>query len=333
MLWLDLNMSPNVMVAVYQEGEVLNALVKLDIPVDESRDELTGHCPMHRERTGKEDSNPSWSVNQSTGVHHCFSCGYRGTLLGLIAEVKDFKTSFGLLDYEAAKDWLSSNTDIDLDALKQSLENAKDSYIRVPRPIPMSEARLAVYSEPPQWALDARGITAEDCKKYSVKWDNEKSIWILPLRYPENNLLMGWQEKGQGNRHFFNRPTGIQKSKTLFGIDAWEGGTMVVVESPLDAVKCGGVALCGTSVSQAQVDLMKKADKLIIAFDNPKIDAAGEKAAKEFLNMAGSSGLECWFFSYGESGVKDIGDMTPEQLATGIERAKHFVFGKEAVYG
>ena len=108
---------------------------------------------------------------------------------------------------------------------------------------------------------------------------------------------------------------------------------MIVVESPLDAVKCGGVALCGTSVSQAQIDLMKKADKLIIAFDNPKIDAAGEKAAKEFLNMAGSSGLECWFFSYGESGVKDIGDMTPEQLATGIERAKHFVFGKEAVYG
>ena len=42
---------------------------------------------MHEQRTGKPDRHPSWSINQYTYSHFCFSCGYKGTLTSLIIDV------------------------------------------------------------------------------------------------------------------------------------------------------------------------------------------------------------------------------------------------------
>jgi len=42
--------------------------------------------------------------------------------------------------------------------------------------------------------------------------------------------------------------------------------------------------------------------------------------------------MECSFFAYGDSGKKDIGDMALEEVQNGINNAKHFVFGVEAIY-
>jgi hypothetical protein len=215
--------------------------------------------------------------------------------------------------------------ELDVSEIIKSLDSMKSAYVRLPTVVPMSEARLAVYTEPPEWALEARGVTAENCRRYSVKWDSNTNAWILPLRDAVTGNLMGWQEKGQLERHFMNRPTGLKKSKTLFGITAWEGKTMIVVESPLDAVKCGGVALCGATVSDSQFDLMRKADKLIIAFDNPEVDTAGAKALEDFKVEARKRGIEYWVFNYGPTGNKDIGDMSPNAIRWGIENATHCV--------
>jgi DNA primase len=115
---------------------------------------------------------------------------------------------------------------------------------------------------------------------------------------------------------------------------------MLIVESPLDVVKISssklqvcGVSTYGASVSQAQFDLFRQAEKLIFAFDNPRIDAAGEKASKEMFAKCKDAGMECWFFNYSDTGLKDIGDMNREQIEYGIAKAKHFVFGEQAIYG
>lgn len=324
---------------MYRGGDVQQALLRMGILVEERNSELTGYCPMHLERTGKEDHNPSWSMNTETGVHHCFSCGYKGTLLTLVAEVRELKTDWGRLDFEAAKDWLRSNVEIDFELLSKQLEEMRNTYVYMPKPIEMSEARLAVFSAPPQWALDARDLADSACALHKVKWDTRQEAWITPIRNPETKNLMGWQEKGQTNRTFRNRPTGVVKSSTLFGIDTWGGGTMLVVESPLDVVRLssygftGAVATFGASISEAQVDLMRMADKLIIAFDNPRIDAAGEKASKDMFTRTKGSGLECWFFNYSETESKDVGDMPEDAIRLGIQNAKHCVFGEKAIYG
>lgn len=324
---------------MYREGDVEKVLLRLGIDASQRRDELTGFCPMHFERVGKEDSNPSWSINVETGVHHCFSCGYKGTLLTLVCELNEFFTEWDRFDYDAAKAWLRQNIELDFEALTKQLEELRNTYIALPKPLEMSEARLAVFDEVPEWALNARNLSEEACWAYGVKWSSRDSSWITPIRNAETNALMGWQEKGQTSRLFRNRPTGVTKSTTLFGYNVFPKSTMIVVESPLDAVRLasvgihGGVSTFGASVSKDQLELMRVAGKLIIAMDNPNKDAAGEKASKEIFDYARNTGMECWFFNYANTDHKDIGDMTEDEIRFGINNAKHFVFGLGAIYG
>jgi len=324
---------------MYREGDVQQALLRLGVLTEQRNRELQGYCPMHLERVGREDHNPSWSMNSETGVHHCFSCGYKGTLLTLVAEIKELKTSWERLDLEAAKEWLRANVEVDFEQLTKQLEEMRESYVSLPKPVEMSEARLAVFDSPPDWALQARQLTVNACETYGVKWDRRQEAWITPIRNADTGNLMGWQEKGQSNRTFRNRPTGVKKSTTLFGLDVWATETMLIVESPLDVVKLSsmrlsqGVSTFGASVSSDQVALFRKAGKLIFAFDNPSIDKAGEKASKEMFSLSKELGFECWFFNYASSGVKDIGDMTYEQIEYGIQKAKHCVFGEKSIYG
>jgi hypothetical protein len=320
---------------MYAEGDVQGTLLKLGIETTQRNSELLGYCPMHLERTGKEDSNPSWSMNSDSGVHHCFSCGYRGNLLTLVAELKEFTTTWGRLDFDAAKEWLRSNVEVNFDLLASQLEEARKSYVPIPVPVAMSEARLAVFdSTIPQWALDARGLTQQACELHGVLWNPLRSAWITPIRNNSTYGLMGWQEKSQVERFFRNRPTGVQKSKTLFGIEVFSGDTMIVVESPLDCVKLtslgitGAVSTFGASVSDEQLSLMKRANKLIFSFDN---DPAGIKASLDMLERTRKEGMECWFT--GPSDFKDVGDMPESLVQLFIEGSKHSVFGESAIYG
>ena len=325
---------------MYREGDVEGVLLTLGIETMQRGDELLGLCPMHLERTGKEDSNPSWSMNIENGVHHCFSCGYKGTLLTLVGEIKEFTTQWGRVDFDAAKDWLRDNIEVNFDFLAKQLEDARNTYIPIPALVGMSEARLAVFEDhPPAWALEARDLTDDACVLHGVKWSNSKNSWITPIRNPESFSLMGWQEKSQTERFFRNRPTGVQKSKTLFGIEKYTSGTMIVVESPLDVVKLssigiyGAVSTFGAIVSKEQLHLMKRANKLILAFDNPGIDAAGAKASLDMLDRTRKEGMECWFLNYGQIPYKDIGDMPEDVVRSCIEGSKHSVFGEGAIYG
>ena len=321
---------------MYREGDVEGVLLNLGIETAQRNNELVGLCPMHLERTGKEDSNPSWSMNADSGVHHCFSCGYKGTLLTLIAEVKEFTTGWGRPDLDEAKNWLRNNVEVNHDFIAQQLEEARNTYIPITPPISMSEARLAVFDTPPQWALDARDLTAEACAAHSVLWNTSKDSWITPIRNSKDFKLMGWQEKSQKERFFRNRPTGVAKSKTLFGIERFTGGTMIVVESPLDAVKLtslgydGAVSTFGALVSDAQLSIMGMADKLIFGFDNPRTDAAGKKASQDMLIRIRKARMECWFLNYPDDQYKDVGDMPKDLVSLSVEGAKHFVYGEAA---
>ena len=319
---------------MYSEGSVEGVLLTLGIYTTQRGDELLGLCPMHLERTGREDNNPSWSMNAETGVHHCFSCGYKGTLLTLVGEIKEFTTQWGRVDFDAAKDWLRGNIEVNFEYLARQLEEARNSYVPIPAPVGMSEARLAIFDGAvPDWALSARDLTQDGCTLYGVKWKQSNNSWITPIRDPQSKKLMGWQEKSQTERFFRNRPTGVAKSKTLFGLDTFKGGTMIVVESPLDAVKLaslgvfGGVSTFGASISDDQIRLMKAADKLIIAMDN---DLAGRKASADMLERTRKEGMECWFLNYQGTEHKDIGDMPEDLVHYCLEGSKHSVFGEAA---
>lgn len=302
--------------------------------------EANALCPAHYARTGKEDRSPSWWINLETGQHICFSCGYKGNIAQLVCDVNEFylktwdnKYSY---DYATAQTWLAEMSSIDTETLLdmvKSLPNRIEAYVK---PLPMSEARLAVFVSPPTKPLSERNLTKEAARAYGVLWDNKKATWILPLREPEQHSLMGWQEKGTEQRTFFNRPAGLQKSKTLFGVDTQNDDLAIIVESPLDCLRVysagfsGALALCGSQVSEEQIKLIRRSEKVIVALDNPNIDKAGKKGADEMRKLANKYGINMFFFNYGDSDKKDPGDMTDEEIAWGIANAKSSVLGELA---
>ncbi|CAB4129529.1 Bacterial DnaG primase, TOPRIM domain [uncultured Caudovirales phage] len=303
-------------------------LERLNIDVLNVRgNEILALCPGHLEITGKEDHNPSWWINAETGAHICFSCGFKGNIWSLIATAQNLKDANGFLDYADAKDWLYLSFDnIQLGSPDEEIEQ-ESIFKEVPQ---ITESRLALFTYPPDHALKARGLTLQAAEKHQLLWDTAHSNWITVIRDPYLNKLLGWQEKGFSRRYFRNYPTGVEKSTTLFGLNRYKGGRMIIVESPLDVVRLesigvsGGVSTYGSMISNAQIELIKDADEILFALDN---DESGINASKKMLEQ----NFEAWFFSYAHTDMKDIGAMSRLEILTGIDNAKHSVNGLGAI--
>lgn len=321
--------------------KVEKALTLLGIPVDRIEttsygDEVYAHCPGHYGMLGREDRSASWSVNADSGMHNCFSCGFGGNLATLVADRRNLSTPWGLPDLVAARRWLETAVGLDVTGLAERLEEIRDAYLSAPPPLEISEARLAVFEPPPDWALQARGLTSDACRTYSILWNSREEQWITPVRNPESGKLVGWQVKGQTTRMFKNFPTNMRKSRTVFGWDCYPGGTAVVVESPLDAARitatgaAHGLSTMGAKISDVQFKILRNVDRLVFAMDNPRIDAAGRQASDKILEAARAGLFECWFFKYPPREVKDPGDMLDVEIIHGVESARHCLYGRKA---
>lgn len=299
--------------------DVSATLERLGIQGTESGGEFVAACPMHEKRTGRKDGHPSWSINLDTGLFFCFSCGYRGTVYTLVMDLE------GVV-IEDARDFVVKGN------LQSAISRIPGPYHPGPEDDTMPEFRLSAFDRPPRWAMRERNLSAEACEHFGVLWDSYDESWILPIRKPQGQLL-GWQEKGQTSRRFRNFPTGVKKSLSLFGYHKFSGGQMVVVESPLDAVRLytegipGAVATYGAIISRAQIQLMTAADEVVMALD---ADEAGRKASRELLRSTKGVLKAVRFFSY-DGTAKDPGDMTADSIACGITSAKSRVLGEAAL--
>ena len=307
--------------------DVERVLASLDLTLTAQRgSEIQGLCPMHKQRTGADDHNPSWWINSATGAHLCFSCGYKGNIFTLVGDLKG-------MDYFDAKDYVSQGSELDVDVLLKRIRELPQ-YISQEEDIEMSEARLVVYSTPPDNELKKRFLKHSAVMYCGVLWDEKNEAWILPIRDPKTHKLWGWQEKGAKGRFFRNQPAGVKKSKTVFNVQIMSEESLVVVESPLDAVRLVGlnynaIATYGAILSEEQAKIMRRATQVIAAFDN---DDAGKKACAQMLGFARKYGMELKFFNYDGIDVKDVGDMTEEEIRQGIDTARDRVWGR-AAYG
>lgn len=302
--------------------EMEETLHSLGVEIIDSRgDEINCYCVAHEQRTGHVDHNPSFWINADSTAFICFSCGWAGNVYTLVKYITggtytpDFDTEPSAM-------------------LKRFRRITQEKVQEIAEPTRVNESMLSAFTMPPLEAMANRGLTPLACNDYEVLWDRHNANWITVLRNPVSGRLMGWQEKGAYQRHFKNVPTGIKKSTTLFGFNKYQGGDMIVVESPLDVVRLasigikGGVATFGTSVSIEQVNLIRSADRIIFAMDN---DDAGRSASKSLLHTMREMGVECWFFYYGDIDAKDIGGMSKAEVLEGLEKAKHLVQGEKAI--
>ena len=306
--------------------DVEKVLLGLDLQLYAQRGvEVNGLCPMHKKRTGKEDHSPSWWINSESGAHICFSCGYKGNIFTLVADIKG-------ISYFDAQDYIGESVEVPLDALMRRIKDLPQ-YVQPEETIAMSEARLAVYIDPPDIELKKRFLTRDAVKIHGVLWDKNNNAWILPIRDPENGMLLGWQEKGARGRFFRNQPAGVKKSRTVFGVQILSSTEpLIVVESPLDSVRLTGlghnsVSTFGAIMSEEQAKILRRSPKIIAAFDN---DKAGHTANEQIRVLARKYGMDLYYFNYSGIDVKDVGDMTEAEVERGIRTAKTSILGKAA---
>ena len=306
--------------------DVEKVLLGLDLQLYAQRGvEVNGLCPMHKKRTGKEDHSPSWWINSESGAHICFSCGYKGNIFTLVADVKG-------ISYFDAQDYIGESVEVPLNTLMRRIKDLPQ-YVQPEETIAMSEARLAVYTDPPDIELKKRFLIRGAVKVHGVLWDKSNDAWILPIRDPDNGAWLGWQEKGARGRFFRNQPAGVKKSKTVFGVQIMSSShDLIVVESPLDAVRLTGlghnsVSTFGAIMSEEQVKILRRAPKIIAAFDN---DKAGYTANEQIRVLARKYGMDLYYFNYRGIDVKDVGDMTEDEVERGIKTAKTSILGKAA---
>jgi hypothetical protein len=307
--------------------DIERVLLSLDLQLYAQRGaEVNGLCPMHKKRTGKEDNHPSWWINSETGAHICFSCGYKGNVYTLVSDVRG-------IDYHEAREYVNDKEDMPIDSLMKRIKELPQYVQAEPEAIPMSEARLAVYTEPPDIELKKRFLKRGAVKVHGVLWDVKNEAWILPIRDPDDGVLWGWQEKGARGRFFKNQPAGVRKSKTVFGVQILSSNhDLIIVESPLDAVRLTGlghnaISTYGAIISEDQAKIMRRAPRVIAAMDN---DKAGHTANEQMRGFSRKYGMELSYFNYTGIDVKDVGDMTEAEIERGIATARTSILGKAA---
>lgn len=299
------------MTMMTNETSLIQVLTELGVDVHRGDGrEISGKCPVHALRTGKEDNSPSWSMNATTGLWICFSCGARGSLTSLVSELSgkhDIVVEVHSMLIEAGLNTVQSDISIDTGHIEMPLSNEDIvKYAKYPR-VPKSERQR-------------RKLHEDDLERYGIRWDPDVDAWVIPILSPLGELK-GWQLKGYN--WVKNYPTGVKKANTLFGFTQLTSNSAVLVESPLDVVRFAGVfdrpqcvASFGAFVSSAQVRLLSTSvDRLVLALDN---DTAGIKASKDLWERLPTFRRGLWFFHYGDSLLKDIGDLHSDAIESGL---------------
>lgn len=256
----------------------------------EHRDEISGLCPSPTH----DDTKPSWSINKTTFLHHCFSCGYSGTLQGLLTEL----TGAAPPDLEQT---LKTEG-----FLRQMAEARKDpaAVLEPVAPLLTEWSLRNILRDVPDKLLAFRKLRRAAADFFQIRWDRDTREWVLPVR-SHTGTLLGAQYRRVGS--VMTRPTGMEKSQTLFGLSSiarYEEAALV--ESPLDAVRmfgCGipAVSSLGAWVSDDQVKLLaRNFGTVYMALDNDKTGRQGASFATTALRRAG-----CAVVPWDYTGLKD----------------------------
>lgn len=271
-----------------------------------SEREITGRCPVHIRTVGREDRSPSWSINASSGLWICFSCGARGTLSSLLRELSgDESISAQQFLINAGMQRLTSSGESE----EVPVLVNRDAFFQFER---VSNRRCA-----------GRNLDPDIVHRFGVRWNPQHKSWAIPIISPLGQL-QGWQEKKPG--WVRNYPVGVKKGLTLFGVERVRSSTIVVVESPLDVVRFAGVfdkpnavASFGATVSYEQMRLLTHiANRVIIAMDNDEAGMAANKYIYKCLDTP-RRGLRWW--NYNGCSAKDIGEMTDDEIERGLATA------------
>lgn len=261
-------------------------------------DWLHGKCPLPAHDSKK--SNTSFTVNVSKNFWQCFSdsCSQKsgkrgGDVINFVAVME------GCKEVEAAQklaDWYGIEGGKRQERTEQSPapkppETPVEVEPTVNKPLGFPGFKELDHGHP---YFAGRGITPETAKAFGVGYFAGRSSVIkdpyriaIPVHNAKGELVAyvgrSVEEIALPKYHF---PPGFHKSFELFNLHRVEDDTVIVVEgffSVLSLYQCGilnVVALMGRTLSDAQEELLKRFERIVLMLDG---DVPGQEAAKELL--------------------------------------------------
>lgn len=265
-----------------------------------SSDEAYCLCPFH------EDSNPSFAVNQDTGLWICHGCGERGNWKALTERLGAEKVTTGL---DSVRDRIQ--------ALKTQGEEIRDPDL--------PEAWLKTFM-PDQGYWTGRGLDYETLQLFGLGYDFITRYGTIPLRKYNNQLLGVIRRATEPQQHpKYVYPQGFKKARELFGSWLIKDRHAVLVEGPLDAIavwEAGhqGLAIYGSVISDNQIALLKRLyiNSVTIITDN---DTVGRKARSNLIEAL--NGFIIRIPTDWPEAVNDPMDMPRDQLRHIINTSNH----------
>lgn len=307
----------------YGGKELAKVLIYFGLIADVSSSEFNIVCPFH------EDINPSMRICLDDGTYYCFGCGESGNALDFVKkahpELNDLQACILLeqiLNSSEVKKLKVRYRKKRRTQNRQAWNEAYDYYYGL-RTVDWNDVQTKEGNEiltyMKQRGFDERALNVSGCKiNCSIAY---------PILFPilDNGKFKGWVGRTM-NKHVESRRKylyneGFRKRDTLCG-NYEQNKVVFVCEGFLDylSLRTRGhiknvVALLGWHISDEQMKKLK--DKgittVVSALDNDSAGRRGTEYLKKFFDV-----IE---FQY-PSGVKDVGEMTEEQLRVAIKKTK-----------
>lgn len=271
---------------------VVPLLERFGIPVPASfHEEVWAPCPAHR------DAHPSWSINATTGAHHCFSCGWGGgaatlVLLMLGAEQLGWTTT-------DAWRWIEEHGFVDDPAVagvQMVLAAGRPPTFRMPACVRIGVAARE-WPSPARRYLQERGIPYWQVQRWRIGFAVDGRLEgriVFPIRDGAGRDCGYSARTFVGHAKRYLTPDGSENpvGSVVFGEEHWprERAHIIVTEGAIDALaaerafSCSVAALSGATRARDPLVLGKLATfgAVTVLTD---ADAAGD-AAWETLRAA-----------------------------------------------
>lgn len=263
-------------------------------------------CPFAPETHGKgTDRHPSLSIrveDNGRSGWKCFGCGLSGYLFsfatrwGQMAQVNPMP----LLDMIDKEENSIEAAFVRLDSRWNAVWAKEQRAVEKEDFEVFAEAEIEQFpADPPQYMID-RGIAAETCKawgiRFDAKWSDRDGVRprvVFPVRRRDGKLvgMVGRATDDNKDRKYYNY-WNFPKSRFLFGENMIQRkGRVVLVEGLIDTIKwweygIPTVGLMGMEVSDEQAKLLLDYDAVYLALDQDAGGASGtEKAVERFRNQ------------------------------------------------
>lgn len=253
-------------------------------------------CPFHN------DTNPSFAINEDTGLWICHGCGEKGNFAQL-AERLGSETPT-----RSVSDVLNK-----IHQLRQPPEP----------PLRYADEYLSQFIDD-QGYWKSRGLRPESIKKFQLGFDPITHFATIPIR-DHKNLLMGVIRRATRNdqRPKYLYPSGFPKAEDLFASWLPHRGDVCLVEGALDAIALWEIgfpafAIYGSHLSYQQANLLYRlgVKSVTVLTDN---DIAGRRARDQIVSVLSGMLVK---IPYWPDGVKDPLDLTPTERADLVLTAK-----------